>query len=446
MIRTRLAQCLAAGGFLLVTLAYGVASLAAMLMLAASALAVVAGVGIVLLPAVLRALHWFARRQLDRSARLLGLPGAAAPAAGPSGGPIAVTRAMLTDRATWRAVRWLPANAVAGTIAGLLGFALVASPFTSLLGIVAWWAFPEGASFGPLGVALPIGSWAAALTVGVAQLVITTGLAWWLLPPLARLPARLTVALLAPTEAERLAALAERVHGLTRSRADVLDAHGVELRRIERDLHDGTQAQLVNLAMRLGVAEDALGDDPQAAARLLREARLGAEEAMINLRQVIRTIYPPVLADRGLAGAVQALAADCPVPTVVDMGELGPLPATIQAAAYFVVAESLTNVAKHSRARCAAVRLNRTAGHLTVQVTDDGHGGVNFRARHGRDRHAATRRGTGRHHAGAALPGVPPSSPWSYRADRDRRGPCRAGRGPAAAAGAARSPSCGDRR
>ncbi|MFI7650360.1 sensor histidine kinase [Micromonospora sp. NPDC049460] len=169
---------------------------------------------------------------------------------------------------------------------------------------------------------------------------------------------------------------------MTRTRADVLDAHGAELRRIERDLHDGTQARLVAIAMRLAVARQALTNNPrneQFLEDLLRDAHEGTEEAMTELREVIRTVYPPILADRGLTGALTAVTARCGVPTRLEIGNLEKVPAAVEAVVYFAVAEALTNVAKHSQATTAGVRVSRTADRLSVAITDNGTGGADDR-------------------------------------------------------------------
>ena len=147
------------------------------------------------------------------------------------------------------------------------------------------------------------------------QILVSLGLLGWGAPAVARRHAQTVRDVLAPSEAELLT---QRVEELTRSRAGAVDSHGAELRRIERDLHDGTQAQLVSLAMRIGIAKQMMADDPEKAASLLDDARDGAEQAMNELRGVLRTMYPPILADRGLAGAVSALCARCPLP--VDSG------------------------------------------------------------------------------------------------------------------------------
>ena len=205
----------------------------------------------------------------------------------------------------------------------------------------------------------------------------------WVLPLIGRLAdldARWSTALLKPGPR---AQLAERVEELTATRAGAIAAHGAELRRIERDLHDGTQARLVSLSMRIGLARRAYDQDPEAARKLLADAQDQAEEALTELRHVVRGIHPPILTDRGLAGAVRALAAGSGLDVTVrvhgleDGTEPGArAPAAVEAAAYFVVAEALTNAAKHSGAERAAVDLLREPAGLRVTVRDTGRGGA----------------------------------------------------------------------
>jgi signal transduction histidine kinase len=175
------------------------------------------------------------------------------------------------------------------------------------------------------------------------------------------------------------AATADRIEQLTLTRAGAVAAHGAELRRIERDLHDGAQAHLVALSMRLGLARRAYDSDPATARRLLEEAQHQAETALTELRHVVRGIHPPILTDRGLAGAIRALAASSGLSVGVETGgiEEGPrAPAAVEAAAYFAVAEALTNAAKHSGADQAQVDLVRAPGALRIRVRDEGHGGA----------------------------------------------------------------------
>jgi signal transduction histidine kinase len=175
---------------------------------------------------------------------------------------------------------------------------------------------------------------------------------------------------------EDRAELSERIDVLTETRAGAVDAQAAELRRIERDLHDGAQARLVALAMELGMAEDKLETEPEEARRLVAEARRDARQALVELRDLARGISPPVLADRGLQAAVEALAARSPVPVALSADTARRPGLAVESAAYFVVAEALTNAAKHSGASRVDVRIAAPPGALTVEVSDDGVGGA----------------------------------------------------------------------
>jgi len=220
---------------------------------------------------------------------------------------------------------------------------------------------------------------------GVTALVclavwVITGAGYYFWPIWPALGLGLGVALhagLAPGSSREVAALTERVGALTRSRRGVVDYHAAELRRVERDLHDGAQARLVALGMSLGMAEELLERDPAEARRLLADARGSAGGALKDLRDLVRGIHPPVLADRGLDGAVRALALTVPLPVEVSTDLAGVrLPAPLEAATYFAVAEALANVVKHSEASSAWIDLRLADGALRIVVTDDGHGGA----------------------------------------------------------------------
>lgn len=156
------------------------------------------------------------------------------------------------------------------------------------------------------------------------------------------------------------------------------------LRRLERDIHDGPQQQLVRLAMELGRAQHHFDRDPELVRAALADAVTQTRQALDELRALSRGIAPPVLTDRGLRKALSVLAARCVVPTELDAGPLGHrLDAAVETAAYFVVAEALTNVAKHSHARRCAIGVRRVEGVLRVWVTDDGVGGAAFTEGHG---------------------------------------------------------------
>ena len=252
-------------------------------------------------------------------------------------------RAVVRDPGTYADLRWMVVHYAYGCL--------------GLLALPLW----------PVGL-LADGVWCGLLRRAPVVLPLITRLA--------DLDAAWSAALLKPSPKARLT---ERVEQLTQTRAGAIAAHSAELRRIERDLHDGTQARLVSLSMRIGLAKRAYDHDPDGARRLLDEAQQQAEEALAELRHVVRGIHPPILSDRGLAGAVRALAASSGLDVTVRVDDLdgGPrAPAAVEAAAYFVVAESLTNAAKHSGSDRAEVRLARTAVGLLVVVRDDGRGGA----------------------------------------------------------------------
>jgi signal transduction histidine kinase len=170
--------------------------------------------------------------------------------------------------------------------------------------------------------------------------------------------------------------LEQRVEALTETRNQTLDHAAAELRRIERDLHDGAQARLAGLGMTLGMAAELVERDPGEARRMLTEARETSSAALGDLRDVVHGIHPPVLADRGLKAAIESLALDLVVPVEVSGEVPDGLSAPVESAAYFTVAECLANVAKHARASRAWVELGHPPGLLSVVVGDDGRGGA----------------------------------------------------------------------
>jgi signal transduction histidine kinase len=173
----------------------------------------------------------------------------------------------------------------------------------------------------------------------------------------------------------RRAELERRIDVLTESRAGAVDAQEAKLRRIERDLHDGAQARLVSLGMSLGMAEQKLATDPDGARQLLVDARMGAHEALEDLRDLARGIHPPLLSDRGLEAAVGALAARSPIRVSMSVEADRP-PAAVETAAYFVAAEALANASKHADPTRVDIRIVRERDALVVEVVDDGPGGA----------------------------------------------------------------------
>ena len=195
-------------------------------------------------------------------------------------------------------------------------------------------------------------------------------------PWLLKMHAAAASSLLAPTRKE----MAARVGQLTESRWEAVDASAAELRRIERDLHDGAQARLVAVGMNIGFAEQMVRDNPDLALTLLAEARESSGQALSELRTLVRGIHPPALAERGLDGAVRALALSLPLPVELHIELPGRPVAPVESAAYFAVAEVLANVVKHSGANRAWVQLEYDHGRLIALVGDDGAGGAHPRA------------------------------------------------------------------
>ncbi|MFJ9567340.1 sensor histidine kinase [Streptomyces fuscichromogenes] len=172
--------------------------------------------------------------------------------------------------------------------------------------------------------------------------------------------------------------LERRIAELESDRGVVVDTAAADLRRIERDLHDGAQARLVNLAMGLGLAKEKLLEDPDGAAAMVEEAHGEVKLALQELRDLARGIHPAVLTDRGLDAALSSVATRCTVPVQVT-ADLPSRPApAIEGIAYFTVSELLQNISKHSGARTASVDVWRTDDRLLIQVRDDGHGGASL--------------------------------------------------------------------
>jgi len=209
---------------------------------------------------------------------------------------------------------------------------------------------------------------------GLSALAVAVVLAApWLARGVSRADEAAARALLGPSRSEELA---ERVETLARSRADIVKATDAERRRIERDLHDGAQQRLVSLAMNLGIARTGLTDAPEAARKAIADAHDEAVQALSELREFIRGLHPAVLNDRGLNAALSGLAARAPLPVRVQVDLPRPAGASVEAIAYFIVSESLANIAKHARATRAEITVTRQGNRLRITVTDDGVGGA----------------------------------------------------------------------
>jgi len=275
---------------------------------------------------------------------------------------------LLGDRANWRDALWL-------LVDGTVGILLTSMPLGLILHGIRGLAMPLG-GFGEW-----LGSWYAfvpmtgpvtkliAAFLGLAQFP----LALWVAPHLLRLHARLAAALLSPTEATRLS---HRVQHLTETRDDAVGSQASELRRIERDLHDGAQARLVAMGMTLDAAMRLLTDHPEAARSLLTEVKDTSAKALQEIRSLVRGIQPPVLVDRGIADAIRTLAMEnlLRFETTIDIPGR-PSPA-VEGAAYFTMAEVLNNAMKHSGAQTGSIHASHRNGRLVIHVSDNGQGGA----------------------------------------------------------------------
>ena len=279
------------------------------------------------------------------------------------------------DRAPARPTPWLLCQAVLGP--GVLGLSGLMWALALLaLSTPAWWPFAPQHPAPILMVPITgIGNAIIAALYGVPLTLLAIGCGHGL----PRWHSRVNRLLLIGPRRLRLD---RRIAVLTESRAGALEVQAAELRRIERDLHDGTQARLVSIGMLLGLLDFRMQALPPGTRKLLVDARGEVGEAQRELRELVRGVYPPILADRGLVGGIESLAehagsALCEVAVKVEVGER--LPVALESAVYFVVAESLTNITKHSGATRAEVSVH-CDGHLVrIEVRDDGRGGADER-------------------------------------------------------------------
>ncbi|MGF6885623.1 signal transduction histidine kinase [Nocardia sp. GAS34] len=276
----------------------------------------------------------------------------------------------LLEPGSRRVFAWLVCHATLGLLLGLLGIVLPLVAVRELSYPLWWRVVPAGQTGTAWGTRL--NTWPGVLAdAGL-------GLGWLLLllaagPLLARIQMGPALRLLTPPADGDLS---QRVAELTATRAGALQAHAAELRRIERALHDGTQNRLAGTVVLLGAARRAVARDPEKADALLERAQQAAEAALAELRTVVRTVLPPVVADHGLDAALATLAANCPIECRLQGESGGRLALSLEATAYFVVSEALTNAVRHSRAHRITVEVGRAGGRLGVRVSDDGHGGA----------------------------------------------------------------------
>jgi signal transduction histidine kinase len=327
-------------------------------------------VGLPVLGLTLRCAGWLAAEERARFALLLGVRIPAWPADPRRGYRwlLVPRRATLTGRQTWGTVGYGLLEVVVTTVSAALCLVVWAVGLV-MITLPLYGGLLPGGSPHIGGLAIHGSLYLTSVAGGVALLLAAPQLT----RGLAVADAALARRLLAPPSD-----LAARVTELERSRERVVDAAEAERRRIERDLHDGAQQRLVALAMELGRAKTKFADDVDAARDLVDQAHAEAKAALTELRNLVRGVHPPVLTDRGLDAALSGLAALSPVPVDVQVDVPVRPKAAVEAVAYFVVAEALTNVAKHSRAQHATVVVEGHGypGTLNVVISDDGIGGA----------------------------------------------------------------------
>jgi len=262
-----------------------------------------------------------------------------------------------------------------------LGYHLAVGPAIALGGVLTLGLWAAGAGlvvvngwtqlFPPLAGLKPFHG--KALTLDITAQILLLLVAPAMAAALTWLDSRAGRALLGPS---RAAELERQVESLAESRAGVVDAADAERRRIERDLHDGAQQRLVSLAMNLGLARATLTDVPEPVRQVIIDAHEEAKEALGELRNLVRGLHPAVLEDRGLDAALSGIAARAPLPVRVRVAVSGRASPTVEAVAYFVVSECLTNIARHSAATEAEIDVRRAGDVMVIRVTDNGVGGA----------------------------------------------------------------------
>jgi signal transduction histidine kinase len=332
-------------------------------------------VGLFILVACLVVAGWSSRMTMALlSYAGITLPRTRYPAAGPG---FRGKLRRLAYAQSWRDLLHVLVNFILSVVTFSLALAWT---FGGLGGVTYWfWSqwLPQGSNSG-LADLLGYSDRFADITLNTVLGALLLVTAPFVLRGLVRLHGAVAYALLV----DEAPALRQQVSELTQSRSAAGEAEVHTLRRLERDLHDGPQQRLVRLGMDLSAAQRRLDDDPVQARVLLNEALQQSQDALAEIRTLSRGIAPPILAEQGLGAAITALAARGTIPTSVEVDDLE-LSDAAQNAAYFVVAEALANVEKHSRARSASVEVRRIGALALINITDDGIGGASLAKGHG---------------------------------------------------------------
>ncbi|SCF48940.1 Signal transduction histidine kinase [Micromonospora matsumotoense] len=334
------------------------------------------GVGVLLLPLVtplVRRLTGLCRHLAARSGVPIATPYLPLPPLEPGVfGWVQRCRSILTDPATWRDLLFLLLNTLVGFALGLLPLTLLVYSVEGLVLSTGFWMLmrESGVNFWYGFTALD--SWPH-VALGALVSLVVFGIWAAATPHVLAGYAHFARSLLGPSERSMITS---RMRHLSETRSDVINIQATELRRIERDLHDGAQARLVAIGMKLGAANRQLRTNPDAAETLLVDARNATATALEELRCLIRGIHPPVLAERGLEDAIRAIALESPIDVEVTSDVPGRMAAPAESAVYFALSELLNNVLKHANADRASIDLRHEDGLLRAVVIDNGQGGA----------------------------------------------------------------------
>lgn len=371
MIKPRFRPWLRAYGYLVGELLASVISMAMFMVAALLIPLFLFSGGWLVAPRAVAGLRWWAAIARRRTSSYSGMPVTENYVPIPRRPSFEERLRLVFSRSTGRDLLWLVAHGLGMPVVALLCIGFPFGALNSALIPTYWFLLPAEE---PVVNLYPVTSWEGAwwmLLIGLGYAVVS----WWLIPGAAAGLAWIQGKMLSlPASAY----LAERVTALTASRAAALDAHSAELKRIERDLHDGAQNRLVGVVMMLGLAERTLEKSPQDALPHVRRAQQAATDALAGLRTAVHDIHPPILDELGLEGALSALTGRSAIPCNLMVSDLHRVPAALESASYFIVAEALTNANKYSAATRLSVVVKRdgSADRLVISVEDNGRGGA----------------------------------------------------------------------